>query len=468
LILFCRKSLNWCKNLQKVIKKLNKQPQLEMYKTILLNFIHPEHELCQLARKIEWDKLEKDLEPFYSEIGRPAVPIRTIVGLLLLKQIYNMSDETVMERWIENPYWQHFCGEIYFQYRFPFDPSDFVHFRKRIGEDGMKRIFQESIHLFSKDEIKQEVKEVRIDTTVQEKNITFPTDRKLYGKVIKYCLRIAEKEGLQLKRTYPREIKKFLDALRFSHHPRLHKKKIKLEKRFYNITVKIYNDLVDKLEPLTEAHDEILDRMYRILTQQRHDSNKIYSMHEPDVHCISKGKEHKKYEFGNKSSFAYTRQGGIIVGALAFAENPFDGHTLVSQVEQVEELTGFKPRYAIVDRGYKGQNKIGTTNVVMPKNLKRVSRYLKKKREERCRSRSGIEGLISHLKLDHRMLRNYLKGPQGDKTNTFLAAAAHNMKKWMARHRINIFVFLRFLFFRTQVLVPIYVEISGVRKNGYL
>ena len=439
-----------------------------MYKTVLVNFIHPDHELCQLARKIDWDKLEKDLTPYYAEVGRPAVPVRTIVGLLLLKQIYNLGDETVMERWLENPYWQHFCGEIYFQYRFPFDPSDFVHFRKRIGEEGMKRIFQESIHLFSKDELKQEVKEVRIDTTVQEKNITFPTDRKLYEKVIAYCLRLAEKEGLQLKRTYPREVRKLLAALRFSHHPRQHKNKVKLEKRFYNITVKIYNDVVDKLEPLTEAHDEILDRMYRILTQQRNDSNKVYSMHEPGVHCIANGKEHKKYEFGNKSSFAYTRQGGIIVGALAFEKNLFDGHTLLPQLEQVEELTGLKPRYAIVDRGYRGQSQIGNTNVVMPKNLKRESRYLKKKREERCRSRSGIEGLISHLKLDHRMLRNYLKGTQGDKINTLLAAAAYNMKKWMARHRHLIFVFLRFLFFRTQGLLPIYVETSGRRKNEYL
>ena len=176
--------------------------------------------------------------------------------------------------------------------------------------------------------------------------------------------------------------------------------------------------------------------MYRILTQQRNDSNKVYSIHEPDVHCI--------------------------------ANIPFDGHTLLPQLEQVEELTGLQPRYAIVDRGYRGQNQFGNTNVVMPKNLKRESRYLKKKREERCRSRSGIEGLISHLKLDHRMLRNYLKGTQGDKINTLLAAAAYNMKKWMARHRHLIFVFLRFLFFRTQVLVPIYTEISGIRKYEYL
>jgi len=451
-----------------MIKKLPKQPQLEMYKTVLVSFINLEHELCQLARKIDWEKLEKDLGSFYSPVGRPAVPIRTIVGLLLLKQIYNLGDETVMERWLENPYWQHFCGEIYFQYRHPFDPSDFVHFRKRIGEDGMKRIFQESINLFSKEELKQEVKEVRIDTTVQEKNITFPTDRKLYEKVIFSCLRIAEKEGITLKRTYPREIRKLRNDLRFSNHPRNHKKKLKLEKRFYNIAVKIYNDCLDKVQASTEAFDEQFDVMYRILTQQRNDSNKVYSLHEPEVHCIAKGKEHKKYEFGNKSGFAYTRRGGIIVGAIAFEDNPFDGHTLEPQLAQVEELTGFTPRYAIVDRGYRGQNQIGEINVVMPKNLKRENRYQKKKREERCRSRSGIEGLISHLKLDHRMLRNYLKGVLGDKTNTFLAAAAYNMKKWMIRQRDIIFVFIRFLFFRTEVLVPVYAEISGVTKNRFL
>jgi len=131
----------------------------------------------------------------------------------------------------------------------------------------MKRNFQESIHLFSKKELKQEVKEVRIDTTVQEKNITFPTDRKLYEKVIAYCLRIAEKEGVPLKRTYPREIRKLRNALRFSHHPRNHKKKVMLEKRFCRIAVKIYNDLLEKVEPMTEAHDDLLDLMYRILTQ---------------------------------------------------------------------------------------------------------------------------------------------------------------------------------------------------------
>jgi len=450
-----------------MLKKIPRQRQLEMYKTVLISFINPEHELCQLAKKINWDQLEKDLEPMYSKVGRPSVPIRTMVGLLLLKQIYNLGDETVVARWLENPYWQHFTGEVYFQYRYPFDPSDFVHFRKRVGEEGMQRIFRESVHLFSGDELKQAVKEVRIDTTVQEKNIQFPTDRRLYERTLDYCKRIARKEDIRLKRTYSREIRKLKYELRFARHPKNLKKYPKLEGKLYRITVKIYNDLLAQLEPQTEAYDDTMQILYRVLTQQRDDTEKVYSIHEPQVHCIAKGKEHKKYEFGNKSSVVYTRHGGIIVGAMAFEKNPFDGHTLQSQLEQVQELTSFVPRYAIVDRGYRGQKQLGITTVVMPKNLKRESRYLKKKREERCRSRAGVEGLISHLKLDHRMLRNYLKGTEGDKINTLLAAAAYNMKKWMVRQRAFIFVFIRNFFFGVPEWLPIYIQTSGIRKMGY-
>jgi IS5 family transposase len=177
-----------------MLKKLPVQPQLEMFKTVLISFINPEHELCLLAKEIDWDYLEKEFDPLYGEVGRSSIPIRTIVGLLFLKQIYNFGDETVMERYIDSPYSQHFYGEIYFQYKYPFDPSDFVHFRKRIGEEGLKKIFKQSIDLFDKDFIRKEVKEVRVDTTVQEKNITFPTDRKLTKKVIDHCKGLRRKK----------------------------------------------------------------------------------------------------------------------------------------------------------------------------------------------------------------------------------------------------------------------------------
>lgn len=448
-----------------MLKKLPVQPQLEMFKTVLTSFIHPEHELCLLALKIDWKNLEEEFAPLYGKVGRPSIPIRTIVGLLLLKQMYNLGDETVIDRYLENPYWQHFCGEVYFQYKLPFDPSDFVHFRHRIGPDGMKKIFQQSIDLFDKDFIRKEVKEVRVDTTVQEKNITFPTDRKLTEKVIEHCKRIAKKEDIKLTRTFGREIKKLKYQLRFARNPRNMKRHKKAQTRLHRIAFKIYQDLVKQLNPIPGAYRQELDVLYRILIQQRDDSNKVYSVHEPEVLCISKGKEHKQYEFGNKSSFAYTKATGIIVGAMAVNCNIYDGRTLKPQLDQVRELTGGKIKKAIVDKGYKVKGGIEGVDIVMPKVLKKESYYLKKKREERCRSRAGIEGLISHLKHDHRMIRNYLSGTAGDQINTLLAAAAYNMRKWMRFKRQEILDLIFCWFSRTLIMVPVNIKTSGTWKN---
>jgi len=203
---------------------------------------------------------------------------------------------------------------------------------------------------------------------------------------------------------------------------------------------------------------EEFDVLYRVLTQQRDDTHKVYSIHEPEVLCISKGKEHKQYEFGNKSSFAYTKGSGIIVGAMAVEGNIYDGRTLKPQLDQVIELTGGKIKKAIVDKGYKVKGGIPSVDIVMPKVLKKESYYLKKKREERCRSRAGIEGLISHLKHDHRMIRNYLSGTAGDQTNTLLAAAAYNMKKWLRLKRQEILNLIFRWFFQTLILVPVNIQ----------
>jgi IS5 family transposase len=274
-----------------MLKKLPKQPQLEMVKTVLISFIHPEHELCLLARKIDWIYHEKEFAPLYGTIGRPSVPIRTIVGLLLLKQMYNLGDETVVQRYLENPYWQYFCGEIYFQYRLSFDPSDFVHFRHRIGAEGMEKIFKQSIDWYGEEVIKREVKEVRVDTTVQEKNITFPTDRKLYEKTIEYCKRITKAENIKLKRTYTFEIRKLKAQLRFARKPKNYRRLIRTQKKLHRIAFKIYNDLVEQLNPIPkQSYYEIFNVLYKVLIQQREDSNKVNSIHEPETLCIAKGK----------------------------------------------------------------------------------------------------------------------------------------------------------------------------------
>jgi IS5 family transposase len=302
------------------------------------------------------------------------------------------------------------------------------------------------------------VKEIRVDTTVQEKNITFPTDRKLTEKVIEHCKRIAKKEDIKLTRTFGREIKKLKHQLRFARKPKNMKSHKKAQRRLHRIAFKIYQDVVKQLNPIPKKYKEELDVLYRVLTQQRDDTNKVYSVHEPEVLCISKGKEHKQYEFGNKSSFAYTRKSGIIVGAMAIEGNIYDGRTLKPQLDQVVELTGGKIKKAIVDKGYKVKGGLPDIDIVMPKNLKRESYYLKKTREERCRSRAGIEGLISHLKHDHRMIRNYLSGTAGDQINTLLAAAAYNMRKWMRLKRQEILNLIFRWFYRTLIFVPVNMQ----------
>lgn len=316
----------------------------------------------------------------------------------------------------------------------------------------MKKIFKQIIDLFGREKVQKEVKEVRVDTTVQEKNITFPTDRKLTKKVIDHWMGIARKEGITLKRTYTFEIRKLKQQLQFARKLKDLRKHIKAEKKLHGLAFKLYRDVVNHLNPIPMSYKEELDVLYRVLTQQRNDKNKIYSIHEPEVLCISKGKEHKQYEFGNRSSFAYTRGSGIIVGAMTIEGNAYDGHT---QLEQVKELTGGRIKNAIVDKGYQIKGGIRGVDIVMPKNLKRESYYLKKKREERCRSRAGIEGLISHLKHDHRMLRNYLSGAAGDQINTLLAATAYNMKKWMWLKRDEIFSLILRWIFQAPVLAPV-------------
>ena len=153
---------------------------------------------------------------------------------------------------------------------------------------------------------------------------------------------------------------------------------------------------------------------------------------------------------------------------MAVEGNAYDGHTLVPQLDQIKELTGGKTKKARVDRGYKIKGGIPGVDIVMPKNLKGESYYLEKKREERCRSRAGIEGLISHLKHDHRMGRNYLSGIAGDQINTFLAATAYNMKKWMRLKKEELLNLILCWFFRADILVPVNIQRWQMKEKHVL
>jgi len=402
--------------------------------SVMLNQKHP---LFILADQINWSVFEEAFAPLYClDNGRPAKPIRLMVGLLILKHLRNISDESVVEQWSENAYYQYFCGELAFIPKAPCEASELVHFRKRIGEKGIELIFKESIRINGKDALEAHVS---IDSTVQEKNITYPTDAKLHRKIIARCQAINKKCGLKQRQSYTFTLKKLGVDQRFRNHPKNKGKARKADKKVKTIAGRMVRELERNS---AGAYEEEISLFKRVLAQKRTDKNKIYSLHEPDVQCISKGKEHKKFEFGNKVSIIYTQNTGVIVGAMSF-RNEYDGHTLEPALNQHEQLTGKRAKSAIADRGYRGKPKVGETDINIPKpfNNKKLSRYRQAKLRTGFKRRAGIEPTIGHLKSDHRLSRNYYKGIFGDNINIMLAAAAFNFKRMYNKYKKALFGF---------------------------
>jgi len=364
-----------------------------------------------------------------------------MVSLLLLKQIYDLGDETVVSAWVHNPYWQYFSGFTTFQWNFPIEPTDLVHFRKRIGKEGLEKIFKISIDLHGKCSLE---KEVVIDTTVQEKNITYPTDVKLHKKIVDKCVKIANSENISLRQSYKRISKQLVINQRGNKSSRGKAKARKSAKKLKTIAGRLTRELRRKLsDELIIKYEVELGIFEEVLLQQRGDKNKIYSLHEPKVYCMSKGKAHKRFEFGSKVSITLTKTSGVAVGAYNFEENIYDGHTLPEVLEQTKRLVGKEPKVAIVDRGYRGVTRVGNTEIIRPKNPKKsATPYEKTKARKRFRRRAGIEPIIGHLKQDFRLSRNYLKGTYGDMANVILAATAYNLKKWMNKENKKLSLFI--------------------------
>lgn len=403
--------------------------QKHLFQTNLSDLLNPQHELCLLANKIDWQEFEAEFASFYSTVGCPAKPIRLMVGLLILKQIYNLGDETVMKEWISNPYYQHFCGEVVFQWEFPCDPSELVHFRHRIGVAGVEKILATSILLHG-EEIRNE--DVSIDTTVQEKNITYPTDTKLAVKIIKQSRRIAAAEEVGLRQSYRFVVKDLLKKAN-SKSKKQAKVKKKARKKLKTIAHRLVRELRRKLNAESLAkHAEKIGIYERVLAQKKEDKDKIYALHALEVACIAKGKEAKNYEFGSKVAFAVGQKSNVIKAAVSFKGNPNDNQTLEKTLIQQEKLTGVAPRRAYTDRGCKSRQ-IGETEIVTPSNGKGKTAAEKAQLRKSFRRRAAIEPIIGHVKSDCGMERNYLKGEVGDQINAILAASAFNFRSWMRK-----------------------------------
>lgn len=413
-------------------KNINNSQINFLYQT-LVDQLNPKHELYLLANTIDWDYFDTEFATLYSKDGRPAHPIRLMISLLLLKHIYNLSDEVLVEQqWEMNQYFQYFSGFEVVQWKQPCAASDLVYFRKRIGQDGVEQILKHSIEKHGKD---GKDKHISVDTTVQEKNITYPTDSKLRKKIIDKCIKIAAKEGIVLRRSYKRTVKQLMRDQYNGNHPKRYKKANAAKRKLKTIAGVLVRELERKLpNEIFQIYQSKFELFNKVLAQQKSSKNKIYSLHEPEVYCMSKGKAHKKYEYGCKASVVLTQNTGIIVGAMTFKENKYDGHTLIDALKQTEVLTGKAPATATVDRGYKGEKQIGDTQIYIPSPPKKKdTAYQKSKKRKKFRRRAAIEPIISHLKQDHRVAINYLKGQIGDSINFILAASAFNFKKLMGK-----------------------------------
>lgn len=407
-------------------KQPNNEPDL--FRSQLSQIINLRHPLCRLSEKINWQRLAEKIDTLYTEgVGQPPLPTRLMVGLHYLKYTFDESDETVVERWVENPYWQYFCGYEYLQHEPPCDPTSLTRWRKRVGNK-LDALLEETLLVAQEiNALKRTVlKHVNVDTTVQEKAITFPTDAKLYQRMRVKLVGEAQKQGIRLRQSYRFVGKKaFIMQGRYA-TARQMKRAAKQTRKLKTYLGRVVRDIQRKDTLETQKMSDLLALAQRLLKQQRSDTNKLYSIHEPEVKCIAKRKIHKPYEFGQKASFVSTSKGNWIVGVQSLTGNPYDGHTLCNALKQVEELTQVTPEFAYVDQGYRGHGvKVKTKVHIVGRIPKTASRNMR----QWMKRRSSIEPIIGHLKTDNRLSRNYLKGEAGDHANVVLAASAYNITK---------------------------------------
>jgi IS5 family transposase len=405
---------------------------LPLFQADLNQCLNHKHPLVVLAKEIDWPVFEKAFKSFYSEdMGRPAKMIRLMVGLHYLKHAFSESDESVVDRWVENPYWQFFCGYETFQTKMPVVASNLSQWRKRIGPEKMEELLKQVLETGKKKKLikRSDLERVNVDTTVQEKNITYPTDAKLYHKMREVLVREAKKRRIVLRQTYSRLSKRALVMQARYRHSRKAKQARRELRKIKRYLTRVVRDLIGKVDPRDESMKEKLFQAARLLRQEKDSKNKIYSIHAPEVECIAKGKVHKKYEFGCKVGIVSSSRSNWVLGIQAFHPCPYDGHTLSASLEQAERMTGRKIKKAYVDLGYRGHGYEGPTEVHV---VGRSSfRGLSRTERRYMRRRAAVEPVISHVKHDNRMDRNFLLGVDGDEINAILAGAGLNFRKLM-------------------------------------
>jgi IS5 family transposase len=415
----------------------------DLFRSDLEQILNRKHPLYVLANKIDWNRFDKSYgELFAQKKGRPALPTRLVVGLHYLKHAYNESDESVVARFLENPYWQYFCGFKRFQHELPIDPSSMTRWRKRLGPDKIEALLTATIDTAKEEKLltRKHVERVNVDTTVQGKAIAFPTDARLYHKVRRVLVKIAKKMHIDLRQNYERNGKKiFLKQSRYASAGQYGRAK-KETKKLRTMLGCVIRDIKRKCSSPEGRLAKVLQIAQSIFNQKRDDKNKVYSVHAPEVECIAKGKVHKKYEFGCKVSMVSSSKDNWILAMDALHGNPFDGHTLKDALGQVKQHTGWQPSHAYCDRGYRGVVKEITQTEVHLSGKKKKS--MKASLWKWFARRSAIEPIFGHLKSDHRLERNHLQGKDGDRMNAILSGCGFNLRKLLRAFFLSIFRWL--------------------------
>ncbi len=410
----------------------------ELFRPRLDEQINMKHALVRLGGLIDWSEIERTFGAhFVSGRGRPALPPRLVAGLLYLQHAFDASDEAVVNTWVENPYWQHFCGEVYLQTEAPIDPSSLTRWRKRIGEEGVETLLMATIEAARRAGVVKatSVERVIVDTTVMPKAIAHPTDSKLFERSRQHLVKAAEAHGLSLRQNYNRTAPRLAAQIGRYAHAKQFKRMKKALRTLRTRVGRVQREVARQLGALPEQAQakvgELLARTGRILAQRTKDKNKLYALHAPEVECISKGKARTPYEFGVKVSIATTLKEGLVVGMRSMPGNPYDGHTLAETLEQVGILAERKPTTAIVDKGYRGVE-IEGVRILRSGQKRGITRTLR----DMIHRRSAIEPTIGHMKMDGRLGRNPLKGALGDALHAVMCGAGHNLRLILAKLRL--------------------------------
>jgi len=475
----------------------------DMYRPRLDAMIDLQHPLAVLSRRLPWNQIEEALSPAFerrnragrviqgddlfgatsqlvgagvSAAGRPRLSIRLMASLLYLKHAFNLSDSDLVQRWSQDVVWQYFSGNEFYEPRLPCDPGQIGRFRKAIGEAGVEALLKATIDTaVHTGAIKPvEFERVIVDSTVQEKAIAFPTDSRLLEVARHKLVKAAKTVGIELKQTFVKEGKILRRKAGGYAHARQYRRLKKTVRRQRTIVAKLMREIERKMACVVATTPQalqglrtVLERAARVVTQQPKDTGKLYALHAPEVECVSKGKARNPYEFGVKSGIAVTHQSGLVVGARTFPGNPYDGHTLHEQIEQVNILCGdhgINVKEAVVDLGYRGVDAANPGVLIKHRGW---IRSMTAKERQQLKRRQAVEPVIGHLKADHRMARCWLKGSIGDAINTVLAAAGFNLR-WLMRASVRLlFAFVGFEHLRRRIvelLVAAFSPTAGHRR----